>query len=295
MLSYCRICAAACGITVTVDGDRVLRVRGDAGHPVSRGYTCSKGRGLAAWHHRDGRLDRPRLRGREVAWDDVLDDLAAVLRDTIDGSRCRRDRAVPRHRDGLRRRRPDRGRDVPRRARQQLLLHRGHRRQRAGARRRRAGDRQRDDEPAVGSDHPGPAPARRHQPDRLARLRHDHARSGQLPPRPPARRWSHVGDRSAAHRERRPRRRAPRHASGHRRARPRRAGAASCSTRRRRRRAAATTARPTTSTRCGARSSRSPSPGRRPPPTSTRRRCTPLVDDLRAHRTGSRSRAAPAR
>ena len=66
VLSYCRICAAACGIAVTVDGDRVVRVRGDAGHPVSRGYTCSKGRGLAAWHHSDARLDHPRVHGRDV-------------------------------------------------------------------------------------------------------------------------------------------------------------------------------------------------------------------------------------
>ena len=89
VLSYCRICAAACGITVTVDvsvnGERVVRVRGDAGHPVSRGYTCSKGRGLAAWHHAEARLDQPRLRGREVGWDEMLDDLGAVLRDTIAG------------------------------------------------------------------------------------------------------------------------------------------------------------------------------------------------------------------
>jgi anaerobic selenocysteine-containing dehydrogenase len=84
-LSYCRICAAACGITVTVDGERVVRVRGDAEHPVSRGYTCSKGRGLADWHHDPARLDRPRVRGRAVSWDDALDDVAAVLRDTIDG------------------------------------------------------------------------------------------------------------------------------------------------------------------------------------------------------------------
>ena len=41
VLSYCRICAAACGITVTVDDDHIVRVRGDAQHPVSRGYTCS--------------------------------------------------------------------------------------------------------------------------------------------------------------------------------------------------------------------------------------------------------------
>jgi anaerobic selenocysteine-containing dehydrogenase len=84
-LSYCRICAAACGITVTLDGERVLRVRGDADHPVSRGYTCSKGRGIAAWHHSPERLDRPRVRGREVAWSEAFDDLAAVLRDAIDG------------------------------------------------------------------------------------------------------------------------------------------------------------------------------------------------------------------
>ena len=85
-LSYCRICAAACGIVVTVDGDEVVRVRGDDDHPVSRGYTCSKGRGLPAWHHAPDRLDRPQLRGREVAWDDLLTDLARRLDAIIDAS-----------------------------------------------------------------------------------------------------------------------------------------------------------------------------------------------------------------
>ena len=78
-LSYCRICAAACGIVVSVEGDRVLRVRGDDQHPVSRGYTCSKGRGLAAWHHASDRLDRPRVRGREATWDALLTDLGGRL------------------------------------------------------------------------------------------------------------------------------------------------------------------------------------------------------------------------
>ena len=78
-LSYCRICAAACGIVVTVEGDRVVRVRGDDDHPVSRGYTCSKGRGLPAWHHAPLRLDRPRLRGREVPWSELLAELAQRL------------------------------------------------------------------------------------------------------------------------------------------------------------------------------------------------------------------------
>ena len=73
------------------------------------------------------------------------------------------------------------------RAREHLLLHRGDRRQRAGARRRGAGHRQRDDEPVVGPDHArAPAPGG-HEPGGVARLRHHPARSGQLPPRLPAR------------------------------------------------------------------------------------------------------------
>ena len=78
-LSYCRICAAACGIVVTVEDHRVVRVRGDEDHPVSRGYVCSKGRGLAAWHHSPRRLDHPRLGGRDVSWDELLADLAQRL------------------------------------------------------------------------------------------------------------------------------------------------------------------------------------------------------------------------
>ena len=77
--SFCRICAAACGIVVTVDGDDVLDVRGDPDHPVSRGYTCPKGRALGAFHHSPARLDRPRLRGADVSWDVLLDDLAGSL------------------------------------------------------------------------------------------------------------------------------------------------------------------------------------------------------------------------
>ncbi len=77
--TYCRICAAACGIVVTVDSERVIKVRGDADHPVSRGYTCPKGRGIPEWHHRSSRLDHPVLDGRQVSWDEVLDDLGSRI------------------------------------------------------------------------------------------------------------------------------------------------------------------------------------------------------------------------
>ena len=83
-VSYCRICAASCGILVDVDGDQVVGVRGDPDHPASNGYTCPKGRALGAFHHSPARLDHPRLRGSRASWDDVLDDLAAKLESVRD-------------------------------------------------------------------------------------------------------------------------------------------------------------------------------------------------------------------
>ena len=76
--SFCRICTAMCGVVVSVDGEQVVRVRGDRDHPISAGYTCSKGRALPAFHHHPERLDAPALRGRPTDWDALLDDLADI-------------------------------------------------------------------------------------------------------------------------------------------------------------------------------------------------------------------------
>ena len=43
-------------VVVTVEGERVIKVRGDADHPVSHGYTCEKGRALPQLHHGTERL-----------------------------------------------------------------------------------------------------------------------------------------------------------------------------------------------------------------------------------------------
>src|SRR3954470_17761517 len=85
-LSYCRLCPPPGGLTVTVDDEQVIRVGGDAQHPVSRGYTCSKGRGRAEGHPSARRLARPRAPGREVSGEEAFDDVAAVLGDTIAAS-----------------------------------------------------------------------------------------------------------------------------------------------------------------------------------------------------------------
>ncbi len=86
--SFCRICTAICGILVEVDGEQVVRVRGDAEHPLSHGYTCAKGRALPGVHHHPDRIERPLLRvGEElqpVSWEECLDDLGDRLRAIID-------------------------------------------------------------------------------------------------------------------------------------------------------------------------------------------------------------------
>src|SRR5581483_9000479 len=86
--SFCRICTAVCGILIDVEDDRVVKVRGDRDHPLSRGYTCPKGRALPQLHHHPDRIERPLMRmGGElvpVSWHTCLDDLGERLRALID-------------------------------------------------------------------------------------------------------------------------------------------------------------------------------------------------------------------
>ena len=85
--TLCRSCSAACGILVEVErsgpgdapSERVVSVRGDPRNPRSRGYLCPKGASLAEFHHREGRLEHPRVDGRRASWDECLGDLGGTL------------------------------------------------------------------------------------------------------------------------------------------------------------------------------------------------------------------------
>jgi anaerobic selenocysteine-containing dehydrogenase len=88
--SFCRICTTVCGIEVDVEGDRVVRARGDTTHPFSKGYTCPKGRALPELHHHPDRVERPMMRIGDrldaCSWSDALDDAGARLRTIIEES-----------------------------------------------------------------------------------------------------------------------------------------------------------------------------------------------------------------
>jgi anaerobic selenocysteine-containing dehydrogenase len=43
-VTYCRICAATCGLVVDVEDNRVVHATGDVDNPLTRGFSCPKGR-----------------------------------------------------------------------------------------------------------------------------------------------------------------------------------------------------------------------------------------------------------
>jgi anaerobic selenocysteine-containing dehydrogenase len=88
--SFCRVCTSVCGILVDVEGDRVVRVRGDEAHPLSHGYTCAKGRALPQLHHHPDRIEGPMLRDaagsalQPASWEQCLDDAGTKIKAIID-------------------------------------------------------------------------------------------------------------------------------------------------------------------------------------------------------------------
>lgn len=72
-ISTCPLCEATCGIIVTVDGDQVTAVRGDADDPFSQGYICPKAPALVGLHHDPDRIRQPLVRDGDtwtpISWD----------------------------------------------------------------------------------------------------------------------------------------------------------------------------------------------------------------------------------
>ncbi len=83
--SFCRICEAHCGLQISVDDDdRVVRVRPDRAHPVSRGYACIKGAALGELHHDPDRLDFPQKKSskgwQRISWQQALAEIGAKVK-----------------------------------------------------------------------------------------------------------------------------------------------------------------------------------------------------------------------
>ncbi|HEX5588343.1 MAG TPA: molybdopterin-dependent oxidoreductase [Acidimicrobiia bacterium] len=87
-VSHCRICSPLCGLLVDVEDGRVTHVAGDPDHPLTRGFTCTKGRHLGALHHAPDRFLTAQRRGDDglepIGTDTAIDEIAARLRAILD-------------------------------------------------------------------------------------------------------------------------------------------------------------------------------------------------------------------
>jgi len=58
----CPICEAICGLELAIEDDRIVRVRGDKAHVLSKGFLCAKGAAFGQLVHDPDRLRRPLVR-----------------------------------------------------------------------------------------------------------------------------------------------------------------------------------------------------------------------------------------
>jgi formate dehydrogenase major subunit len=95
--SICPYCAVSCSVIIHTLGDRsanvqpaVVHVEGDPDSPVNRGALCPKGITLRQFIDNDLRLTKPLYRApgsdqwTELAWDEAIDRMARLIKDTRD-------------------------------------------------------------------------------------------------------------------------------------------------------------------------------------------------------------------
>ena len=82
--SFCRLCLGTCGTRVELDDDgRILTVRGDRDHAMSRGYVCMKGVAAPELHNGPDRILQPLKRVGDgftaISSEQALDEIAARI------------------------------------------------------------------------------------------------------------------------------------------------------------------------------------------------------------------------
>ena len=86
--TFCRICEATCGLEVDVENNRVLEIRPNKNHVVSKGYSCVKGIHFDAIQHSPDRITSPQKRigntWHSISWDQAIGEIGAKIRELVD-------------------------------------------------------------------------------------------------------------------------------------------------------------------------------------------------------------------
>ncbi|MDX8034371.1 molybdopterin oxidoreductase family protein [Lentzea sp. BCCO 10_0856] len=88
VFTTCPLCEATCGLELTVEGDRITKVRGDREDEFSRGFICPKGASLGTLDADPDRLSAPLIKRdgefQEVTWDEAFRYVDERLKDFPD-------------------------------------------------------------------------------------------------------------------------------------------------------------------------------------------------------------------
>jgi anaerobic selenocysteine-containing dehydrogenase len=84
----CSLCEAMCGLHITVENERVTRIRANPHDVWSKGYLCPKGTTLGHLHHDPDRLRAPLVRRggswQEVSWEEAFAEVERRLHPVVE-------------------------------------------------------------------------------------------------------------------------------------------------------------------------------------------------------------------
>ncbi|MDT7789001.1 MAG: hypothetical protein QOF58_7420 [Pseudonocardiales bacterium] len=88
VFTTCPLCEATCGLELTVEGDRITKVRGDREDDFSKGFICPKGASLGTLDADPDRLSAPLIKRdgefQEATWDEAFSYIDERLKDFPD-------------------------------------------------------------------------------------------------------------------------------------------------------------------------------------------------------------------
>ncbi len=83
--TYCRICEGSCGFIAEVENGTITKYYPDTEHPISKGYSCIKGRSMIEVQNDPKRIKIPlkKVDGRfeRISWEQAIDEIGSKLLD----------------------------------------------------------------------------------------------------------------------------------------------------------------------------------------------------------------------
>lgn len=67
----CGLCGGNCGMEFSVEDNKIIHVKGDKDHPISKGFICPKGRALPEIIHSKNRLSKPMKKDDKGNWEEI--------------------------------------------------------------------------------------------------------------------------------------------------------------------------------------------------------------------------------